>query len=258
MGDSADDIRRALAFVNKLELPPAPRRTRGTPRAKPQPVFSEGRSGARIVGSAIVSSSAGTTSLVREFIINSSLLAQLAANRRVPMREDVFAWYDAYFETLDQLGWVIQERGFSEHRNIGNQVDVHQAILSVASTILSQSAAALMVVEATMKAMELMADGAWLRIFNRESRAEKEARFQFTVTESESERGSTTVLMAFELRARSTLTQVLFFKFPSADVTLRHASGRVAINPDLVAEINPVIARKVSAFTSDFIEDLPI
>ncbi len=76
-----------------------------------------------VVGSDIVSFVAGTAPALREGIVNCSLLAQLAANRKVAERDDLRAWYEVYFDTLNRLGWVTRERGCSEHRETGDNLE---------------------------------------------------------------------------------------------------------------------------------------
>jgi hypothetical protein len=64
--------------------------------------------------------------------------------------------------------------------------------------------------------------------------------------------------MTFELEAKRALTQVLFFKFSTSDITLCDASGRVTIDGELLAVICPAISQRVCAYTHSFIQELPI
>src|ERR1700730_18297281 len=64
--------------------------------------------------------------------------------------------------------------------------------------------------------------------------------------------------MAFELEATAALAQALFFKFRSSEVTLRHASGRVTIDGDVLMAVRSAIAEKISAYTRNYIADLPL
>src|SRR5262249_21926658 len=148
------------------------------------------RDQAMVVGSDIVSFVAGLAPELRESIMNCSLLAQLAANRKAPGPDNIRAWYEAYFDALTRLGWAVQERGFSEHHEAGDDFEAHQAILSVAKVVLGPALAALAVVESTLSAMQSMSEGPWMRIFKRESQAANAARFQLTVAEPRSDGGS--------------------------------------------------------------------
>lgn len=63
--------------------------------------------------------------------------------------------------------------------------------------------------------------------------------------------------MAFGLTARSTLTQVLFFKFQSTDVTLKHRSGKVTIVADVLESVRDAISTKIARFATDHVRSLP-
>ncbi len=255
--EDSDQIARAVAFAETVELPSPPRVRRGAPAGKRQS-FDETKEQSLVVGSDIVSFAAGFARDDREVVVNCSLLAQLAANRKVAARDNIRAWYDAYFETLANLGWSTRERGFSEHRETGDNFEVNQAVLSIASVVLGEAATAIALVETTLKAMKSMTDGPWMTIFKRESQAAKVARFQVTIGAPIQGEESMLTLMAFDLDAKSSLTQVLFLKFGATDVVLRHSSGRVTIDSGVLRAVGPAIARRVTAYTRSFVARVPI
>jgi hypothetical protein len=253
-----EHIREAATFIEQLELPPRPRRLRGAPAVESINDFDAQKDQAVVVGSDIVSFVAGITPQLRAAIVNSSLLAQLAANRKVPERNELRAWYDVYFDTLTRLGWQAQERGFSEHHETGEDFEAAKAILSIAGAIFGPTATALAIVASTLKAMESLSDGPWFAVFERGSRSAKAARFQVSTVEPSSDGSSYISMMAFELDAKTALTQVLFFKYRASDVTLRHASGRVSVDSEILAAIAPAVAEKVAAYTRNFVAAVQI
>jgi len=248
--------KEAIAFIDGLELTPAGKRRSGK-QAVSDPI-AETKKQAMVVGADIVSFVTGTDPRLRTAIMHCALLAQLAANRKVPSRQDIRSWYESYFDVLEQLGWAIQDRGFSEHHEKGDDFEAHQAILSVAATVLGPAPAALEIVRSTLAAMKATAKGTWMTIFQQESQAAKSARFQVTVAEPANRGGVVVSLMAFELDATISLTQVLFFKFRAVDVLLRHSSGRVTIDTDLLAAVAPSIARRVGDYVQNYVENIPI
>jgi hypothetical protein len=201
-----------------------------------------------LVGADIVTFVAGTDPSLRAAILNCSLLAQLGAKHKVPSPDDIRNWYDAYFAILRNLGWVIESSGFSEYHVRGREFEARQAILSVATTLLGSATAALAAVASTLESLQESSQGSWVTIFELESQSAKAARFQVTVAQPAPDGGVVTSLMAFELAATKTLTQVLFFKFRSVDAKLRHSSGRVEINAKLLVGLAPAIAERVEDY----------
>jgi hypothetical protein len=250
-------VQQTEAFIDGLELPPKPRARSGSRKTTTEAI-AKAKQQAVVVGADIISFVSGTDPTLRTAIMHSALLAQLAANRKVPSRDDIRAWYEAYFDVLVQLGWAIQDRGFSEHHEAGDDFEAHQAILAVAASVLGPASTALVVVQSTLESMKAMAKGSWMTLFQHESQAAKAARFQVTVAEPVNSGGVIVSLMAFDLAATTRLTQVLFFKFRSVDVKLRHSSGRVAIDVNLLGAVEQAIAKKVNDYVQNYVEDIPI
>jgi hypothetical protein len=257
VNDLLDDVSRASAFVDGVELPPAPHatRSRGGLSERIRPV-NENQS--LVVGSNIVSFLAGLRSRDRELIVNCSLLAQLAATKQVASRDDVRQWYEMFFDALANLGWVVQERGFSEYREAGDVFESSRAILSVASVVLGAGTTAYALVEATLNGLKNKDGGSWVTVFKRESQTGNAARFQLSVAEPGQEGGAVLSLMSFELSSRRSFTHVLFFKLDRTEAVLRHASGRVSIDSRIMDAVGAKIARKIKAYVEDYVVSLPI
>ncbi|MGC3944735.1 MAG: hypothetical protein QM762_09460 [Chryseolinea sp.] len=253
----APTLDTALRFLSALPLPPQPTGTRGV-EGQDVISFTTEKSESVVVGSDILSFAAGLPETMRTVITNSMLLAQLAASKKVGDSEKTTEWYKVYFSVLTTLGWVIQQQGFVEHEESGKEFEVHKAILAVATTVFSAGATALAIVTSTLNALEKMGDGPWLTIFKKRSQRGKVAQFQVTVVEPIGDGGVKISLMAFELEGKNKLTQVLFFKFNSSSVTLRHASGTVTLDKQMMADLGPAIANKVRPFQLDFIANIPV
>jgi hypothetical protein len=246
----------ALEFVKTVELPES------RPGAALEAVaafdFDKAKSQAMVVGSDVVSFVKGVTEERRLDIVNSALLAQLVAKKRVLDPTKIFPWYDAYFEALSNIGWAIQDRQFVEHKESSENFEAHEAILSIATSLLGPNLAALQVIKATLDALKSMKESSpFIRVFNRESQYAKTARFQIMLAEEAESAQLLVTSMAFGLIAKSTLTQVLFFKFQSNDVELKHSSGKVSINPTVLESIRGLLKEKIAGFANDYMASLP-
>lgn len=251
-------VDHARSYVNSLELPPGTR-TRGESVDTVKFNFDEIKDQAMVVGSDIVSFVKGVTPERREDIVNSSLLAQLAAKKKVEDMTKIYEWYDAYFDVLINIGWVIQDRGFATYTEASENFEAHEAIIKVATSLLGPTAATLTVVKATLDALKSMSeDSPWITLFNRESQSANTARFQVTQAEQGDSDDFLVSLMAFGLKAKAELTQVLFFKFKSSEATLNHYSGKVTINSHVLSSVQEPIKEKIAEFANDYIKELPI
>jgi hypothetical protein len=253
MTKSVEEARR---FVSSATLP-APVARHFALTAASTFDFDEVKQQAAVVGGQVISFVKGITAEQRQDIVNASLFAYLFAKKQHPQLEtltDVTAWYNAYFEALSRVGLVMQDTGFTEYTANTDTFEAHQAILDVASALLASSPGALVLVKTTLTALQKMnADSPWITLFNRESHSAHAARFQLSLV-TQDEGGALLIsLLAFALEARSTLTQVLFFKFRKESVTLRHNEGRVTIDVEVLVAIRNDLSKKLVAFASDFI-----
>lgn len=249
----------ARQFVEHIELPPRPRAGLLGAEDAPRIDFDALKDQATVIGSEVVSFVKGVTVERRQDIVNCATLAQLAANHRVADRTKIFDWYDAYFDVLANLGWVLQDKSFSAYEEKAQGLEAHEAILKVAQVLLAGSPGALAVVASTLDAMKSMdADNPWITIFDRESRSAETAKFQIALAEQEPDGRFMISMMAFGLKADSTLTQVLFFKIHSDKVSLRHCSGKVTINDDVLAGVRDKVRQKLVGHTGGYIDSLDL
>lgn len=251
---SAEQARR---YVQKLQLPAQAKGREGLETV--DYAFDAAKNQAMVVGSDIVSFVQGVTPEQREDIVNSSLLAQLGAKKKVTDPTQIYDWYNVYFDVLSQIGWVIQDQGFSTYSESGEGFQAHEAILKVATALLGPGATALVAVMTTLEALKAMsADSPWMTLFNRESQSANTARFQVTLAEQTKDNQFLVSLMAFGLEAKKTLTQVLFFKLETSEASLKHYSGKVTIDTDVLSSIRQDIKNRLTGFAKGYVKQLPI
>jgi hypothetical protein len=178
---------------------------------------------------------------------------------RLPDSTQIEAWYQAYFDVLTHVGWVVQERGFSSFGASSRQADVAAAILDVASPLLGgATTTAYKIVQATIQGLQSMHEHSpWITLFERESHHANHARFQVALAHSGENEDFLVRLMAFSLEASASFGQVLFFKYHQSDATLKHFSGSVSINDGLLIQVSEEIKAKVESFTVGYIKALP-
>jgi hypothetical protein len=255
---SQDTLQQARSFVTAAALPAPPRALRSGGAAVAPLVPQAGRAQAAVVGSDVVSFDATVDPLWRQDLVNSTLLAQLAAKKKVPDNTRLFDWYDAYFDALGHIGWAVRDRSFSVYTESSENFQAHEAILKVAASLLGPTAASLALVTTTLEALQSMsADSPWITLLDRESRSASAAKFQVSVAEQMPSGELNVSLMAFGLEARSTMTQVLFFRSLASQVTLRHCSAKVAVDTVVLAGVRDALRARLVGFANDFVRQLP-
>ncbi len=250
------DAARSRQFVRAAKLPPPPPATRGGETA--DEALQAGKVQAAVVGSDLLSFATNVAPQWRQDLINCSLFAQLWAKAEVPDSKRIFDWYEAYFGALQQLGWMVQDQGFAVYVESSQNFSAHQAILKVAEGLLMPSVGSLALVKGTLDALASMDENSpFITLFSRESQQASAARFQISLAEQSDDGGLTVALMAFGLEAKSTLTQVLFFKSLASQATLRHCSGKVSVNTPMLEALRSDLADQLKDHARSFIRKLP-
>lgn len=251
------DLARSRQFVRSAVLPPPPPRTRSAADSVDE-ALQAGKAQAAVVGSDLVSFATRVAPQWRQDLMNCSLFAQLCAKAEVPDPKRIFDWYDAYFGALQQLGWMVQDQGFAVYVETSQNFSAHEAILKVAEGLLMPSMGSVALVKSTLDALaSLDQNSPFLTLFSRESQQASAARFQVSLAEQAADGGLSVALMAFGLEAKTTLTQVLFFKSLASQATLRHCSGKVSINTGLLEALRPDLEEQLKDHARSFIRKLP-
>lgn len=245
------------------ERPGAARSSRGLgvspvaePASFPEVDFQSARAQALMVGADVVSFSSGVESDFRQAIADSALFAQLATNAKTPLGGDPIAWFDGYFSTLANLGWIVQARDTAEYVYRGDGFEVQQAIIGVITAFLQPiSGAAQAVVTVLQGLREMDKDSPFITLFNRETQRGKIARFQFTYVHKDPQRGLMAEAMAFGLNAKKNVTQVLFFRLKKSESTLRRSTGSLSIDTKAMLKLQPALAERLDALRQRFVAD---
>jgi hypothetical protein len=240
-------------FIREVRLPAAPRRRRALTDEPPIELkATEAQS--LVVGSGLINAAENVPVQTREDLINCTLFAQLAASGAVSSPMKVAEWYSAYFRTLTALGWAQSDTQFQEYNFNSINVEAHKAIMQVLAVLLGPQSAALVVVKTTLDALQSMNENSpWITLFDRQSRSEKFARFQVATAQLDSNGLLQTALVGFQLKAKSTLTQVLFFKFSKSSTTVKYAAGKATIYEAALADQRADIAKRLAAYRSAYI-----
>jgi hypothetical protein len=240
-------------FIRQAKLAPAPRRAR--PLAEEPPIeLKAAEAQSLVVGSGLIIAAENVPVQTREDLINCTLFAQLAASGAVSSPQEVAEWYDAYFKTLTALGWAQSDTQFQEYKFSSVNAEAHKAVMQVIAVLLGPQAVALAVVKTALDALQSMNENSpWITLFDQQSRSEKFARFQVATAQLDSNGLLQTALVGFQLKAKSKLTQVLFFKFSSSATTLKYAAGKATIYEAALADQRAEIAQRLAAYRRAYV-----
>lgn len=252
------DLDKARHAIAATPLPPRPAMKLGAAPAA-APVMASGTAQALVVGSDVVSFAGPVDAGYRQAITDGMLLAQFMANAAVPGDGDPIAWFDAYVGALSTFGWSARANDGTAYDFKGDGLEVHQAIIQVATAFLGAAPAAIALVVTTLNALGSMnKDSPLITLFNRESQHATAGRFQVAVVHDDPAGGATIDVMAFALKSDSTVTQILFFKLHADRTSLRTRRGTLALDEGTMRSVAPLLKARVAAYRAAFIGAIPL
>jgi hypothetical protein len=251
------DISRA--FIREVKLAGAQRPLRARALSNKPIELRSNDAQSLVVGSGLVVAAENVPVETREDLINCTLFAQLAASGAVGDPTDISRWYDAYFRTLSVLGWAQSDSQFEDYEFSSQNAEAHKAIMKVLAVLLGPQAAALVVVKTAIDALQSMSENSpWITLFDRQSKTGNSARFQVATAQLDPNGLLQTALVGFNLKTKSTLTQVLFIKYSSSSTSLKYAAGKATIYEAALREQRGAIAERLAAYRASYVGEVKL
>lgn len=248
----------ARRFVRDVNLPKV-RALRRDLADKPPIELKANEAQSLVVGSGLVVAAEKVPVQTREDLINCMLFAQLAATAAGYNPKEIGQWYDAFFKTLTALGWAQSDTQFQDYKFNSLNVEAHKAVMQVLTAMMGPEAAALVIVKAALEALQSMSENTpWITLFDHQSMCEKFARFQVAAAQVDPNGLLQVALVGFQLKAKSTLTQVLFFKFSSNSTSLKYAAGRATIYDAALAGQRDLIAKRLAEYRNAYVAQIAL
>lgn len=245
------------AFVNNARLTKPSIRSRIRGGEAPPIELKSTDAQALVVGSGLIVAAEEVPAETRQDIVNCTLFAQLAASGTVTDPSKVTEWYGEYFRALSTCGWAQSGNQFEEFKASGKHLEAHKSIIKVLTGMLGPTAAAVTLVTEMLNALQSMDENSpWITLFNRESTAIRTSRFQVATAQKNASGLVEVALVAFDLRSKTNLTQVLFFRFSSNKVSLKFSQGKATIYEAALAQTRQLVKERLEAYRSEYIREV--
>lgn len=212
---------------------------------------------AYIVNKSLVSFVANVSSQNRMDVLNSTLLAQLAANKKFPNEKDLVEWFRVYTDVLTQVGWVITGKDFVDVTTSKDLFEVENVVLDILTGALGGNAIA--IVTKTLEAFRKLsnADSRFVA-FEKNTHTSEKGSF-LIASADEAANGVVSLSMAgFVVSSSEKITRILFIKSAKGKTALQVSSRSGTLNSDTYALVRKDILDKLGTKASEFIADLEI
>ncbi|HEX3101330.1 MAG TPA: hypothetical protein VHQ01_06055 [Pyrinomonadaceae bacterium] len=244
-----------ISYIRSLDLAAA-QDMRDLPLTMPLEVSVDAPS-ASASGGSTVSFVKGFPLLQRSDVLNSTLLAQLAANAAFDREQATVEWYGKYIEVLENVGWVLQGFSFASFYSGSASFTLDKVVLNIIAAIATQNELA--VVKATLDALQKSGDNDKpLKILDTEGSSGPAGNFQISGATVDADKNTSMTLGAFYFKATEHRTRFLWWEWRSAEINVYYGAQSVTLNDEVYATVRAAVKEKLGANAAKFIADIKI
>lgn len=221
------------------------------PLDEPQP------QSAAVDGNTIATFIDGVTGQQKIDVLNSCLLAQLAANVKFDPQQAPVEWTKYYRGVLENIGWVIPQFTFRQLTTSQARFTMDAVILKLITGLLTDNE--IEAVKATIEALKnLDAGDGRIRIFSQNSTENRVGNFQLDTVGVSAQGTISMKLTAYGFQTNEQVTNVLWFSFGGASTKLQVTRSTLVLNEQVFERLRDPIVTKLGNRAQDYIRGLEI
>lgn len=248
----ADNV---TTYLKQLELPEVDTSLPALFRQEAA-VFKDDTQGAAVNAGSLVSFVSGLTEKHKSDVLNSTLLAQLAASKQYDRFKNTMSWYNFYIQVLAQVGWNIPAFAFRDYSPSGSSLVLSDAVLDILNAVATGSE--MDILRATLGSLkDKPGNEGPLTLFDQQSFPENVGTFQiFPVSEDD---GQVVMAMsAMQFNSEKHVTRFLWWSWTRTSVRLQQSAQKAVLNEDLYGKVRQQVIDKLGDRASQFIKDIEI
>lgn len=227
------------------------------PKMFPEGISKENLPKAFIADKGIVSFTMNTSQHHRQDVLDSVLLAQLAANYAYPNKKEMEKWYDEYMRVLIGIGWVIEKKTFEERNSNKDLIEMQNVILDILKAAVGGNY--LEIVQSALKAFKALSESKDAKIiaFEKNTHSLNEGLFEIGLAD-QSNNEVNLQIGAFILKTKETIRQILFFTSHKSKTSLKVYTFKGTLNSNNYGIIRSAVKNKLGNDSVRFITELEL
>jgi len=188
-------------------------------------------------------------------VLNSTLLAQLAATKKFNRETNTREWYSFYGDVLENLGWGITGFGFQEYQESATHLRMDKVALDLIASIATSNE--LVVLTKALGALA-SSDGKPTTIFDASGSTGNSGNFQIATCKEDKSGNVTTSFGAFYFAANSHQGRFLFWTWETKSINFYFSTRSLVLNEQIYSGNRETVIAKLGSNAKTFIADLEI
>ena len=218
---------------------------------------TDNQKSAQVNAGSLTSFTENLTGQSKSDVKNSTLLAQLAADKAHDRFGAPMDWYKFYLNVLSNIGWNQPAFAFDDYKSGGSTVRVDEAVLGILAAIATQNEVA--IVQATMEGLKALGDGTkQMAIWNANSSNGNNGNFQIMPVDQLANGDVVMVLTGMQFNAKTSHGGFLWWSWSSTSINIQRAASKFVLNEDVYAKVRTAIVDKLGDRATQFVADIDI
>lgn len=206
-----------------------------------------------VIDGSLAASSHEMTKQQIQDVTDSTLLAQLAANKKFNRFEDPENWYECYMDVLSNIGWTLQGFQWEDYKSSHSSFKLSQVTVELLSDLVGGDAKIMNVVKAAIDGLAKSAEGATL--FDSCSTSGEHGNFQILPCIIHG--GQVCLpLLCYHFKANRHVNNCFFFNWSSEKISLFYAAQKCVLNEKAYSKVRKAVADKVAEKIGDYVKHL--
>ena len=243
-------------FIETLELADTPPSLLSLGQPLTARLGKDNEPSAAVNGGVLTSFVAGLSAEDQSDVLNSCLLAQLAASKKFNKENQAVEWYAFYASVLYQVGWTVQDYAFEKYNASGDTFTVDKAVIKLLESIAEGGEVA--IAQASLDALKSLSEGDRpLQIWNSSTHSANAGNFQIAPC---AKSGNVVVMKnsSFYFKTSESTHGFLWFTYSSSSMELYQAKQTMSLNIDVYKQVRQQVIDKLGNRAKEFIADLEI
>ena len=188
---------------------------------------------------------------------NSTLFAQLAADKAIDRFGRPMDWYKKYTEVLGTIGWNQPAFAFDTYKSGGTTVKIDEAVLGILAAIATGAEVAM--VAETMKALGTLADDSkQMLIWDAKSNSGNSGNFQIFPVDALPNGDVVMILDGMQFNASHHESRFLWWTWQSDSIQIQRAANKFVLNEDVYGQVRNLIIDKLGDGAKQVVADIDI
>ncbi|KAI0706874.1 hypothetical protein C8T65DRAFT_220266 [Cerioporus squamosus] len=188
-------------------------------------------------------------------VLNSTLLAQLAANKQHNRQNDTKAWYDYYKYVLENIGWNVQSFSLAELSDANTYFSVDNLVFELAAAYLTGGELALF--GTMIESLKQAKNEAATKVFDSSAKDLNKANFQIGIA-SDSGGNALFKIGAYTYSAEQNIDKVLFFTFGTQKIQFAAGNQTMVLNDEVYKQVREEVLLKLGDNAKNLVKEIEI